>query len=231
MSSVRFVELCFHERDAMAADLAARGLTEAGLCVLRRPASDIHASAASTAAERRIILHSPALDALPKDHPIFIASGSMTTVAVPLGATWPLRASRPWLMAPAQPADLRTTGFWKVVAWASARPLTDRATRIATQQALFRALKAAPRDTPVGRRKAKLADLFDRPMPQIRSGRDWEAAVAPMAVAATLVIAAGASAIFVDVAARPEAWGMVAQKPSPVEPATNPFSGSRSEVR
>jgi hypothetical protein len=225
---MRFVELCFHERDAQTADLAVRGLTEAGLCVLRRPASDAHAPAASSAAERRIVLHSAAFDALAADHPIFATSGVMTTVAVPLGNHWPLRSSRPWLIAPADGADLRSSGFWKVIAWASARAIPDRKTRIATQKSLFRALRAAPRDTPVGRRRPSLS--FD-PLPQVRGARDWGVAVTPLAVVATLVVTAGASAIFVDVAARPEAWGVIAQTPSPGEPSTNPFNGRRSEAR
>lgn len=234
---MRYVELCFHERDALAADLAVRGLTEAGLCVLRRPATDAHAPAASKAAERRVMLHSPALAALPAEHPIFAAEGPTTTVAVPIGPHWPLRASRPWLIAPASAEDMRGTGFWRIVAWATTRVLPTREDRIAAQQAVFRALKAGRRGVPVMRRRKSLIDRLDihRPVANVRGARDWEAAVTPMAVAATLVVAAGASALAIDAAARTETWGSITQMdaghsdPGQVEAAPNPFSERRSQ--
>ena len=222
---MRFVELCFHERDALSADLAVRGLTEAGLCAIRRPVDDARAPAVSQAAGRRILLHSPAFAALPPNHPVF-ADADLGTVVVPLGPHWPLRRSRTWLIAP--PGDrLGAVGFWKAVAQAVNRPVPDRDARLAAQQDLFRALKVADGKVPVRRRRQALGDMMDiRPMAAVRSSRDWEAAVTPMAVVATLVLAAGASALAVDVATRPEAWGAISQSPTPDEASTNAFAGT-----
>jgi len=68
---VRFVELCFHERDAIAANLAVKGLAEAGVCAIRRPVDDFRAPAVSQAATRRIVVYSPAFAALSPTHPAF----------------------------------------------------------------------------------------------------------------------------------------------------------------
>lgn len=229
---MRCVELCFHERDAIAADLAVRGLGEAGVSVLRRPISDTRAPAISRATDSRIVLYSATLAALPADHPAFapalIDARAISTVAVPLGPDWPLRASRSWLIAPATPSDLRAAGFWKIVAWASTQAIPTRHSRIAAQQAVFRALEAKHDATPVGRRRPRPSGLFSfRPLAPARSHRDWEAAATPMAVLATLVMAAGVSAVFVDVAARPEAWGAVPQAPATVESATTVIATPR----
>lgn len=222
---MRFVELCFHERDAISADLAVRGLTEAGVCAIRRPVDDTRAPAVSQAADRRIILYSPAFAALPPAHPVF-ADADLGTMIVPLGAHWPLRRSRTWLIAP--PGDrLGAVGFWKVVAHAVNRPIPDRGARLAAQQDLFRALKSANGKIPVRRRRADLGDMMGaRPMTAVRSARDWEAAVTPMAVVATLVLAAGASVAAVDIATRPEAWGAISQSPAPQDASTNAFAGA-----
>jgi len=222
---VRFVELCFHERDALSADLAVRGLTEAGVCAIRRPVDDARAPAVSQAATRRIVLHSPAFAALPQTHPVF-ADVDLGTVIVPLGPHWPLRRSRARLIAP--PAGrLGSVGYWKAVAQAASLPILDRNARLAAQQALFRALKTADGKIPVGRRRTALRDMMDiRPIAAVRSSRDWEAAVTPMVVVAALVITAGASALAVDIAARPEAWGAISQSPTPDEASTNAFAGT-----
>ncbi len=222
---MRFVELCFHERDAIAANLAVKGLTEAGVCAIRRPVDDARAPAVSQAATRRIVLHSPAFAALAPTHPVF-ADADLGTVIVPLGSGWPLRRSRSWLIAP--PGDrLGAVGFWKAVAQVLNRPIPDRDARLAAQQELFRALKIADGKVPVGRRRRGLSQMMDiRPMAAVRSPRDWEAAVTPMAVVATLVLAAGASALAVDVATRPEAWGAISQSPTPDEASTNAFAGT-----
>lgn len=222
---MRFVELCFHERDAIAADLAMRGLTEAGVRAIRRPVNDARAPAVSQAADRRIVLHSTAFAALPPTHPVF-ADADLGAIIVPLGESWPLRRSRTWLIAP--PGDrLGAVGFWKAVAQAVNRPAPDRDARLAAQQELFRALKTADGKVPVRRRRRGVGEIIGlRRANTGRSTHDWEAAVTPMAVVATLALAAGASVLVVDVAARPEAWGAISQAPAPEEASTNAFSGT-----
>lgn len=222
---MRFVELCFHERDAIAADLAVKGLAEAGVCAIRRPVDDFRAPAVSQAATRRIVLHSPAFAALSPTHPVF-ADADLGTIVVPLGQIWPLRRSRNWLVAPPL-GRLGAVGFWRAVTQVLNLPIPDRAARLAAQQALFRALKAADGKVPVGRRRTALRDLMDiRPIAAVRSSRDWEAAVTPMVVVAALVLTAGASALVVDIASRPEAWGAISQAPTPEEASTNAFAGT-----
>lgn len=148
---MRFIELCFHERDARAAELAARGLAEAGVCVLRRPVTDDRAPAPSRATRERIVLHSEALAGLAGDHPAFAPDHIAATVAVPIGPRWPRRASRPWLVVPPRPTHLQGAGFWKIVAWAARQPIPTRDKRIAVQIAVFRALRAI---APAERRQA-----------------------------------------------------------------------------
>ncbi len=225
MTAMRFVELCFHERDARAAELAARGLTEAGLCVLRRPITDERAPAPSPATRERVVLHSEALGALSPDHPAFAPDHMAVTVAVPIGPHWPVRASRPWLVVPPCATHTQGAGFWKVVAWAAAQPIPTRDKRIATQQAVFRALKGVASIDPAPRRKRRLRDFIDiTPITPVRGYRDWETAVTPLAVAGTLVVMALFSAVAVDVATRPEAWGAIAQDAVPIEATINAFN-------
>lgn len=225
---MRCVELCFHERDARAADLAARGLTEAGLCVLRRPLSDARVMAPSGAAEARVLLHSPAVAALAADHPARAVFHQPMTVA-PLDGPWPLRSSRPWLFVPprltqAGRPQIDDAGYWKVVAWTAAQAPADHTARIATQLAIFRALRANKPVTPVLRRRRPLSErLGVRQIEPIRGLRDWERAVTPLAVAGTLAAAAFVSALVVDVATRPEAWGAISQAPAPSDSTTNAF--------
>ena len=222
---MRFVELCFHERDAAAADMAARGLTEAGLCVLRRPVSDHRAPAPSLATSERIVLHSEAFAALAHDHPVFAPDHVATAVAVPIGPCWPRRASRRWLVLPPRAAHLRGVSFWKLVAWAAAQPIPTRDKRIVTQNAVFRALKAAASFDPAPRRRRRLRDLIDlSPLKPVRGYRDWETAVTPLAVAGTLVAMALLSAAAVNVATRPEAWGATAHQHAPADPTLNAFN-------
>lgn len=222
---MRFVELCFHERDAIAADIAVKGLEEAGLCAIRRPVDDVRAPAVSRAASRRIVLHSPAFAALPPGHPIH-ADAELGTLIVPLGPHWPLRRSRPWLIAPPG-GRLGALSFWKAVAAALQRAAPDRDARIAAQTHLFRTLRAADGGAPVGRRRRSFARMASmRPVTAVQSARDWQAAVTPMAVVATLVLAAGASVLAVDVATRPEAWGAISQTPAPEDTSTNAFAGT-----
>lgn len=223
---MRFVELCFHERDTRAAEVAARGLTEAGVCVLRRPVSDDRAPAPSPATRERVVLHSQALGALAPDHPAFAPDHMAVTVAVPIGPHWPLRASRPWLIVPPRATHLQGDGFWKVVAWAAAQPIPTRDKRIATQQSVFRALRGvADANVSPRRRGWRLHDLIDAtPIKPVRGYRDWETAVTPLAVAGTLVVMALFSAAAVDVATRPEAWGAIAQERAPPETSLNAFN-------
>jgi len=222
---MRFVELCFHEHDARAAELAARGLTEAGVCVLRRPITDTRAPAPSPATRERVVLHSEALGALPPDHPAFAPDQMAVTVAVPIGPHWPLRASRPWLIVPPRATHLQGDAFWKVVAWAAAQPIPTRDRRIATQRTVFQHLKgAAAIDLKPRVRKQRLRDLFDlTPLKPVRGARDWETAVTPLAVAGTLVAMAIFSALAVDVATRPEAWGAITRDAVPSETTANAF--------
>jgi hypothetical protein len=184
---MRFVELCFHERDALAADLAARGLGEAGLCVLRRPATDARAPSPSPATERRIFLHSPHLDALADDHPVFAGDAAVAAIAIQLGHERPREASRSWLVAPATLDDLRASGFWKVIARTGARSPRTAVQRRAAQDALLTELKALRPGAPVRRAAAPTLG------------------VAQMAAAAALVLAAGASVFVLEAAARPDA--------------------------
>ena len=216
---MRFVELCFHERDARAAELAARGLADAGLCVLRRPITDDRAPAPSPATRERFVLHSEALGALAPDHPAFAPDHMAVTVAVPIGSYWPLRASRPWLVVPPRPTHLRDAEFWKIVAWAAGQPIPTRDKRIAVQMAVFRALKGvAAIDLAPRRRRRRFRDLIEStPIRPVRGIRDWESAVTPLAVAGTLVAAALFSAVAVNVATRPEAWGAITRDPTPTE--------------
>ncbi len=223
--AMRFVELCFHERDARAAELAVRGLTDAGVCVLRRPITDDRAPAPSPATRERVVLHSDALGALSPDHPAFAPDHMAVTVAVPIGPHWPHRASRPWLIVPPRAAHLQGAGFWKVVAWAAAQPIPTRDKRIATQQAVFRALKGVASIDLAPRRKRRLRDVIDlTPLMPVRGYRDWETAVTPLAVAGTLVAMAIFSALAMDAATRPEAWGAIAQDRAPVEAPGNAFN-------
>lgn len=195
---MRYVELCFHEADAGAADLAARGLTEAGVCVLRRPVSLDYTPAVSSATTARVVLHSEALAALPGSHPVFADDAVPSTIDVPLGELWPLRASRPRMVAPPADAQLRGGRFWKVVAWAAAQPIATRDRRIAAQTAIFRSLRDDPGETGVIRRRPRLLDRFvQRPVVAATAGVGWETA-APFAAAATLIVAAGVSAVFLD---------------------------------
>ena len=216
---MRFVELCFHERDARAAELAARGLAEAGLCVLRRPITDDRAPAPSPATRERVVLHSEALGALAPDHPAFAPDHMAATVAVPIGPHWPLRASRPWLVVPPRPTHLQGIGFWKIVAWAASQPIPTRDRRLGVQMAVFRALKGVTAiDLAPPRRRRRLSDLIEiTPMGPVRGVRDWESAVTPLAVAGTLVAAALFSAVAVNVATKPEAWGQITRDPAPTE--------------
>ena len=222
---MRFIELCFHERDARAAELAARGLTDAGLCVLRRPITDDRAPAPSPATRERVVLHSEALGALAPDHPAFAPDHMAVTVAVPIGLHWPLRASRPWLVVPPRPTHLQGAGFWKIVAWAAGQPIPTRDKRIAVQMGVFRALKGVSAiDLAPVRRKRRLIDMIDlTPVRTVRSHRDWETAVTPLAVAGTLVAMALFSAVVVNVAARPEAWGAITRDPTPTDTRVNAF--------
>jgi hypothetical protein len=212
---MKCVELCFHERDGRAAEMAVRGLSEAGLVVLRRPVDDAHAPAPSTAAEARVLLHSTAIAALPERHPARAAFGEPLTV-VPVSGPWPLRASRPWLVAaPAGPRQIESGDFWKTVAWAAAQRPADHGARIAAQRSLFAALKSLrTAGKPLQRRRMTRA-AFD--LEPVRNVRDWEHAVAPLAVAGTLAAAAVASALLVDAATRPEAWGAIARTPPAVD--------------
>lgn len=221
---MRFVELCFHERDAIAADTAVKGLDEAGVCAIRRPVDDQRAPVASRAAACRIVLHSDVFAALPASHPVF-ADDDRATIIVPLGSRWPLRRSRGWLYAPPE-GRFATASFWKAVAQATLRPASTRSERLAMQQALFRAIRATEGGAPVGRRRPSLRLMELRPMAAVRSARDWEPAVTPMAVVASLALAAGASVLVVDVAARPEAWGAITQAPAPEDSSTNAFAGT-----
>ena len=202
---MRYVELCFHESDATAADLAARGLTEAGLCVLRRPVSDERAPAPSPATRSRIVLHTDALDALPATHPVFAADAMPSTIDVPLGERWPLRASRPRMVAPAMETHLRAGRFWKVVAWAASQPIPDRDRRISAQTSIFRALRDVPGEDAVLRPRPRFLDRFTRgPVVAAHAPIGWETA-APLAAVATLLVAAGVSSVFVDLQSREDA--------------------------
>ena len=203
---MRYVELCFHESDANAADLAARGLTEAGLCVLRRPVSDDRAPSPSPATRARIVLHSEALAALPATHPVFAPDGMPSTIDVPLGERWPMRASRPRMVAPAMETHLRAGRFWKVVAWAASQPIPDRDRRIWAQTSIFRALRDVPGEDAVLRPRPRFFDRFTRgPVLAAHASVGWETA-APLAAVATLLVAAGVSSVFVDLQAREEAF-------------------------
>jgi hypothetical protein len=222
---MRYVELIFHERDARMADVAARGLGEAGFCVLRRPVAEAHAPAASTAAQARVLLHSSAFAALPAAHAVRTALDAVMTVA-PLDGLWPMRASRPWLIAPPGPRQLESAAYWKLVASAAATPFRGHAERIGAQQALSRALQGLkPEAGNLRRRRQGLLDRIDfRPLEPVRGTADWERAVTPLAVMGTIAAAALVSAMVVDVAARPEAWGVIAQDAAPLERTTNAFT-------
>jgi len=145
---------------------------------------------------------------------------------VPLGQIWQLRRSRNWLVAPPL-GRLGGVAFWRAVTQVLNLPIPDRDARLAAQQALFRALKTADGKIPVGSRSTALCNLMDiRPIAAIRSSRDWEAAVTPMVVVAALVLTAGAAALVVDIASRPEAWGAISQSPTPAEASSNAFAGT-----
>jgi hypothetical protein len=206
---MRVVELCFHERDGRAAEMAARGLAEAGLCVLRRPVSGGRVPAPSPAARQRVILHSEAFASL-IDSRDGIDEGQLeATVAVPLERRWPRRASRAWLIAPPRAARLQAGAFWKTVAWATTQAIGTRDRRIAAQLALFRRLATlGPEAAPLTGRKRNWRDLVEL---GVRPARGSVAA--PVAVAATLLVAAFVSALVVDIASRPEAWSAIAQAP------------------
>jgi len=209
---MRVVELCFHDRDSRAAEEAARGLADAGVCVLRRPVSGGRVPAPSPAARQRVILHSEAFAALIDGVEVLDEGGLEATVAVPLGPRWPRRASRAWLIAPPRAARLRAGAFWKTVAWATTQPIATRDRRIAAQLAVFRRLAAlGPEAAPLTGRKRSWRDLVE--IGDGRSARDRPSAVAPLAVLATLIAAAFVSALAVDVASRPEAWSAIAQSP------------------
>ncbi|MDX2233712.1 MAG: hypothetical protein NW200_04365 [Hyphomonadaceae bacterium] len=221
---MRCVELCFHERESRAADLAARGLGDAGVTVLRRPITDTHAPAPSSAADARLLLHSRTIAALPPDHTARAAFVRPLTV-LPVDDLWPLRASRPWLFVTPARGQMEIAGFWRLAAWAAAQATADPAARIAAQLSVFRALRTLRPDAPVRRRRRPLLErLGVRPLEPIRSVRDWERAVTPLAVAGTITAAAFVSALVVDVAARPEAWGVIAQEAAPDDTTTNAFS-------
>lgn len=210
---MRVVELCFHEKDGRAAEMAARGLADAGLCVLRRPVSGGRVPAPSPAARQRVILHSEAFAPLIDGVETLDEGRLEATIAVPLGQRWPRRASRAWLIAPPRAARLHAAAFWKTVAWAMTRPIATRERRITAQLAVFRRLAAlGPEATPLARRKRSWRDLVEiADLSPVRSTRDWPSAVAPLAIVATLAVAAFASALLVDVASRPEAWSVIAQ--------------------
>lgn len=208
---MRVVELCFHERDARAAEAAARGLAEAGVCVLRRPVSGGRVPAPSPAAHQRVILHSEAFASLIDGREALDEGNLLVTVAVPLGPHWPRRASRAWLIAPPRAAKLQAGAFWKTVAWATTQPIVTPGRRIASQLAVFRRLAAlGPEAATLTRRKRNWRDLVE--IAHRRPVTGWRAA-APLAVAATLAVAAFVSALVVDVASRPEAWSAIAQSP------------------
>jgi hypothetical protein len=208
---MRVVELCFHERDGRAAEMAARGLEAAGLCVLRRPVNGGRVPASSKAARWRVLLHSEAFAALPDAHAAFAENHFEGTVAVPLGARWPRRASRRWLIAP--PAGrLHAGAFWKAVAWAAGQRVAERDRRIAAQRALFARLSALSPDAPAPRRRRGWRDLFAADgLRPVRTVRDWEPAVTPLAVAGTLALTALVAAVAIDFITRDGAWIAAAQ--------------------
>lgn len=227
---MRIVELCFHERDARAEALASRGLSEAGVVVLRRPISGGRFLTPQAADARRVLLHTPTIAALPDDHPAR-AEFAQPMVVAPVEGPWPLRSSRPWLYAAARSGQalerrqLESAGFWKLVAWATALPTIDRAARIGAQTEIFRALDALKPSAPVQRRHRSIGErLGFRPLEAISGARDWERAVTPLAVAGTLVATAIVSALVVDVATRPEAWGAIAQDDATRDATTNAFT-------
>lgn len=195
---MRYVELCFHEADAQAADLAARGLEEAGVCVLRRPVTNTRAPAPSSATRARVVLHTDALSDLPKDHPVFAPDDMPATVDVPVGDHWPLRASRPRMIAPATGGQLRGGRFWKVVAWAAEQPIHTRDRRIAAQTTIFRSLRDVPEEEAVIRPRPHLLDrLLQRPAIAAHGAVSLETA-APLAAIATLIVATGVSSVFLS---------------------------------
>ena len=96
---------------------------------------------------------------------------------------------------------------------------------IAVQMGVFRALKGVSAiDLAPVRRKRRLIDMIDlTPVRTVRSHRDWETAVTPLAVAGTLVAMALFSAVVVNIAARPEAWGAITRDPTPTDTRVNAF--------
>jgi hypothetical protein len=219
------VELCFHEADARLQSLASRGLSDAGAVVLRRPISAQRVLAPPAAGNAtRLLLHTPALAALPAGHPALAEFAGPLLVA-PVDGAWPLRASRPWLYAAPRGGrtlgrrELESAGFWKLTAWAAALKAADRKARIAAQIAIFRGFDRLRVGAPVLRRRRTLAEALSlAPLEQVSGARDWERAVTPLAVATTLAATALVSALVVDVATRPEAWGAIAQQDAPAEP-------------
>jgi hypothetical protein len=200
---MRVVELCFHERDARAAEMAARGLEAAGVCVLRRPVSGKHIPAPSPAARERVLLHSDYFATLPDDYAA-ADTRPIATVAVPVGQHWPRRASRPWLMAPPT-QRLDRAEFWKAVVWAASQPIPTPQARLAAQRLLLRRLSMLTPGPIVAPRRRSWRDIVELGHGR---GKRWGGTAA---VAALLAVVAFASVLAVDIAARPEAWSAIAQ--------------------
>lgn len=173
---MQYLELCFHEQDTRLADLASRGLESVGACVLRRPVSAKHRPGVSPATRHRVILYSGALAGLGDDLAGLSSRQVSAAVAIPTDAIWPLRHSRPWVIAPPGVGAFETRGFWRLVSWAAQRPLDTTEARLAVQYAVFRGLrdlKAQPADR-IRRRRPLAALLNLEPLKPVQGLRDWQ---------------------------------------------------------